>query len=72
MTDEDVPLSGLSYEQLEQAVAKGFEELLQGDVATGVLTGNELKTAAELARDKYTTDEWTVRRNLGNAVELVR
>lgn len=71
VTDEDIPLSGLSYSQIEQAVARGFEELLRGDLAPGKITNDELEMVEQLVRDKYATDEWTVRRNLGNTVELV-
>lgn len=57
----DIPLNGLTYSAIEQALASGFGELLQGNLTPGSLSLSETILAEELAREKYSAAEWTLR-----------
>lgn len=60
---EDIPLAGVASSAIEQALIGGFSELLLGNLTQDALSSDEKKLAAELARDKYSTPEWTLRQN---------
>jgi len=55
-------LSPVTPAQAEDAFAAGFEEALGVRLVPGDLTEAERKTAARLARDKYGSDVWNLRR----------
>lgn len=65
VSDASIPLEGLTYSAIEQAIASGFGELLQGDLTPGTLSPKETMLAEELAREKYSTAEWTLRQSVG-------
>lgn len=67
----DIPLAGLTFQAISQAVASGFDELLEGRIEAGELTAHEAHLAEELARDKYAKPQWTAGQDLADAVELV-
>ncbi len=69
--EEDLPLAGLTYQAIEQAVQVSFSELLRGELEPGSLSVGELSVMDELARDKYATPEWTVDGRSSDAHELV-
>lgn len=55
-------VEGFSYSAIADAVARGFREHLQGALELGELSLGELQMAAELSREKYSTEAWTMRR----------
>lgn len=69
---DDLPLSGLTYQAIEQALAMGFVELVGGSLIPGEPSPEEWRLAQELAASKYSTEDWTLRQNLSDAVELVK
>jgi len=57
------PLAEFGYSDIARAVVEGFSGLLQGRLIDGELSPVEIRTAAELAENKYARDEWTLRKS---------
>jgi lipoate-protein ligase A len=52
----------VSFEELEKAMIKGFEESFRIRLVIGTLTKFEQQTAAKLRTEKYATREWNFKR----------
>ena len=56
---ERVLSSGVTREQVEQALVRGFEHVLGISLVHGAFTSDEIETALGLERMKYASPEWT-------------
>jgi len=52
----------VSFDELKEALVKGFEESFSIRLVTGTLTKSEEQTAAKLKAEKYATNEWNFKR----------
>jgi lipoate-protein ligase A len=58
----DLSDSEVSYESLAEALTRAFEETLGIDLLPGEVTAREEAQAQKLVHNKYSTDEWNLRR----------
>ncbi|MEM3550509.1 MAG: biotin/lipoate A/B protein ligase family protein [Candidatus Bathyarchaeia archaeon] len=52
----------VSFEELKEALAKGFEKALGIELSPGEVSDFEKETAEKLAKTKYSTKEWNFKR----------
>lgn len=52
----------VQIEELQEALTVGFSKALDLDLKPGRLSDEELKTATQLAKEKYSTQEWNLSR----------
>ena len=52
----------VEVDELREALARGFSDALQIELNVGKLSKEEQNTAAKLAKEKYSTDEWNFSR----------
>ena len=57
----DGPIEGLAYSVIAEAIADGFREYLDDPVRIGELTRDEIAASTDLAKEKYATEDWTLR-----------
>ncbi len=54
--------SEVGYESLAEALARSFEKMLGAGLVPGEVTPEEEQEAQELAQNKYSTEEWNLKR----------
>ncbi|TFG11570.1 lipoate--protein ligase family protein [Candidatus Thorarchaeota archaeon] len=52
----------IEFEEVSKALQRGFSDALAIELISGSLSGEEMKIARKLAKEKYSTDEWNFSR----------